>query len=1082
MTSREPAGLVPLEALLQHREWVRALARSLVADPHRADDVEQETWRMALERPPRHDGALRAWFRTVVLNAVRKSARSDAQRTRLETSVRPQNAVPSPADVIAEAEVHAKVVRAVLELDEPYCSTVLYRFFHGLEATEIAARTGVPVETVRTRLKRAIERLRERMDVELGDDRDAWCLLVLGHRRIPAAVPTGTGVALGAAGGVVMGAATKWAVGAVAVLLAAALLWTITKSPSADVASPPPPQAKDTAAAPPEGAKPSRHAAQPDAATAAPASSFPPPVDLASVDRDLDLHGVVVRKDGTPVPGAKVQIVKYPWLRTTPLNWDAAFLAVPGADTTSSSDGSFSLRLRRGELVSVRFTKDGLAPLELPKRQAGERVRALMEPGVRLVVAARDQAGSPAADVRLRLLRFPNSGDPSISVRGVTAADGTARFADLPGGCQALLMPESRLGNVGMKRIDLPASGETKFELVLPAGRTLRGRVTDADTGAAIGGARVGMAWVLVQATTTGADGAYALEGWTADGFNDIHVLADGYARTNEVVGSKETIDFALHRGFTATGRLVGPDGAPVPGACVSLVATTREGAVQRMSAGDALAGADGSFRVGGLDRTKVHVLTVFGPGFGRLQMQVPPPDLGVDEKSLGDIALSASRAIEAVATDATGAPVARAKVTLTGPKARGAGDSDRFGGVEERATDDLGRVRFPDLAPGAYVIAASPAGGSEITANVVLPADRDVLDVVLGAPKTRDVVVHVVDEAGAPLSGVMVSPQGMPGQMTDSKGVARFHADERSYEVYALPSSAMDAARSFLPPEPVTLAKSGPAEITFVFREAGVATGVVLDPDGKPVALAQIDVEPSNKRYAGPQTDAEGKFRAVLPRNGAFTLAVYGSGQKDGKWTDLLVEGRAENVSAGMSGVEIRCTRIAGGRELKVRVTTPDGKPLVGARVFVAGQSGARGASAKTGSDGRGTASNLTARPYRVQVVPQDGWIGPEPVEVIPDGQEIALTMRAAARITGVVVFSDGSPVPNASLMVYRGETPAFGANADEKGEFTALVPLEDAGPFALKTSGQDKIGPYRGETAGVRGGQTGVRIVVER
>ena len=41
----------PLETLLEHRDWVRALARSLVADPHRADDVEQETWRMALQKP-----------------------------------------------------------------------------------------------------------------------------------------------------------------------------------------------------------------------------------------------------------------------------------------------------------------------------------------------------------------------------------------------------------------------------------------------------------------------------------------------------------------------------------------------------------------------------------------------------------------------------------------------------------------------------------------------------------------------------------------------------------------------------------------------------------------------------------------------------------------------------------------------------------------------------------------------------------------------------------------------------------------------------------------------------------------------
>ena len=40
MTVPEPADRVTLETLLAHRAWVRALARRLVPDAHRAEDVD----------------------------------------------------------------------------------------------------------------------------------------------------------------------------------------------------------------------------------------------------------------------------------------------------------------------------------------------------------------------------------------------------------------------------------------------------------------------------------------------------------------------------------------------------------------------------------------------------------------------------------------------------------------------------------------------------------------------------------------------------------------------------------------------------------------------------------------------------------------------------------------------------------------------------------------------------------------------------------------------------------------------------------------------------------------------------------
>jgi len=53
---------VAAEDLLKHAAFVRAMARSLLLDPHAADDVVQETWLTALEAPPRHAENLRGWL------------------------------------------------------------------------------------------------------------------------------------------------------------------------------------------------------------------------------------------------------------------------------------------------------------------------------------------------------------------------------------------------------------------------------------------------------------------------------------------------------------------------------------------------------------------------------------------------------------------------------------------------------------------------------------------------------------------------------------------------------------------------------------------------------------------------------------------------------------------------------------------------------------------------------------------------------------------------------------------------------------------------------------------------------------
>src|SRR5258708_7504403 len=119
------------EALLADRAWVRGLARSLLLDESRVDDVEQQTWLSAIENGPRDAVAPRAWLSTVVRNWARRLRRSEGRRTRHElAAARPEAA--SVADLVAQAETQRHLVDALLALEEPYRATILLRFFEDL--------------------------------------------------------------------------------------------------------------------------------------------------------------------------------------------------------------------------------------------------------------------------------------------------------------------------------------------------------------------------------------------------------------------------------------------------------------------------------------------------------------------------------------------------------------------------------------------------------------------------------------------------------------------------------------------------------------------------------------------------------------------------------------------------------------------------------------------------------------------------------------------------------------------------------------------------------------------------------------
>ena len=248
------------DELLQQMGWVQALARSLVRDPDVAEDVAQQTWLTALERPPRtaHTGpSLRAWLAAVTRTAARQSVRSANRRTAREQRVAeagPTEEAPA-LDVVAKGEIQRDLVDRVLELDEPYRSTVLLRYLDGLTGPEIAERTGVGHAAVRKRLSRGLAMLRVRLDTEHEGDCRPWLAAFLAPALpMPLPVPESPGGSRGTSsasraspgatvpGGGLLSSSLGLFVGGAGLLLTGAILfatWWWESAPPAGVTAAP---------------------------------------------------------------------------------------------------------------------------------------------------------------------------------------------------------------------------------------------------------------------------------------------------------------------------------------------------------------------------------------------------------------------------------------------------------------------------------------------------------------------------------------------------------------------------------------------------------------------------------------------------------------------------------------------------------------------------------------------------------------------------------------------------------------------------------------------------------------------------
>ncbi len=301
------------ESLLSHSDFIRRLAWRLLRDEHQVEDVVQDTFVAAIERPPPDESGVRSWLGVVTRNLALKKRRSDTRRRKREETVAARTVrVPTAQTILEREAVRQRVVTAVLELDEPYRSVVLLRFFESLPPRDIARSLDVPVETVRTRLKRACAQLRERLHAEDGENRGAWVAMLLplargapfqGLEGLPeTAGPATTGAATMSSTATGLGV-MKLLLGAALVAVAGGGIWWMAQPADDGGAAAPPVVAEEPAA--PDEDEPERERVRPQS------------LDGAASDTESDegdalpagmVAGVLVDESGAPFAN------KYVWI------------------------------------------------------------------------------------------------------------------------------------------------------------------------------------------------------------------------------------------------------------------------------------------------------------------------------------------------------------------------------------------------------------------------------------------------------------------------------------------------------------------------------------------------------------------------------------------------------------------------------------------------------------------------------------------------------------------------------------------------------------------------------------------------
>ncbi|MCA9140239.1 MAG: RNA polymerase sigma factor [Planctomycetales bacterium] len=158
-----------VEFVQRYKDRLLTAVRSHVGCQHDAEEIVQETFIKALVHLPdfQHQSQLYSWIYRIALNTSSSRRRRSRNEVSLEScGARTTSSAPEwtePQFPMEQLERISLLQRALAKIESRHRQILTLREFDDLSYQEIAERLAVPLGTVRSRLARARERLREEL-------------------------------------------------------------------------------------------------------------------------------------------------------------------------------------------------------------------------------------------------------------------------------------------------------------------------------------------------------------------------------------------------------------------------------------------------------------------------------------------------------------------------------------------------------------------------------------------------------------------------------------------------------------------------------------------------------------------------------------------------------------------------------------------------------------------------------------------------------------------------------------------------------------------------------------------------------
>jgi RNA polymerase sigma-70 factor (ECF subfamily) len=161
---------------------VFGMARRVLGDESKAEDVTQEVFVYVWEQPHRFDpsrGTLRSWLGVLAHHRSVDRVRSEVRRARGESRIQPIDVVAATSDDVDDelsgAWLASRVREALDQLPTEQREAVVLAYFGGRTYRQVATELDIPEGTAKSRLRLALTKLDDLLRPSLmGQDTPAW--------------------------------------------------------------------------------------------------------------------------------------------------------------------------------------------------------------------------------------------------------------------------------------------------------------------------------------------------------------------------------------------------------------------------------------------------------------------------------------------------------------------------------------------------------------------------------------------------------------------------------------------------------------------------------------------------------------------------------------------------------------------------------------------------------------------------------------------------------------------------------------------------------------------------------------------